>query len=308
MFRDLRARTGVLPLVAAAACWGTATVISKRAVEEIAPLTLLPIELAVSVTVLTAAVAVTRERISWSPELRDLGLLGVLNPGVAYALSLAGLARITASMSVLLWGIEPLLILAIAYWVLSERVSFRAGSCAAAALLGVGLVVFQPGNGATAVGVALTVAGVAACAAYTVLSSKYLAEASSLSVVLVQQIGALGFALVLLLGSLVVSAPSSLAAVSATAWLSALVAGTLYYGVAFWFYIAGLKRVSAGHAAIFINLVPVFGLAASYALLDERLVSRQWVGALIIIGAVITVTAARERPPAVGESETTAAP
>ena len=40
--------------------------------------------------------------------------LGVLNPGVSYALGLAGLARITASASALLWATEPILILLIA--------------------------------------------------------------------------------------------------------------------------------------------------------------------------------------------------
>jgi drug/metabolite transporter (DMT)-like permease len=295
MFCGLRAHKYVLSLVAAAACWGTATVISKRAVEEIAPLTLLPIELAVSVTVVSLVVAMRRERIRWSPELRGLGVLGVLNPGLSYALSLAGLARVTASMSVLLWAVEPLLILAFAYWVLAERVSFRTAFYAASALVGVGLVVFQSGNRATAFGVALTIAGVASCAVYTVLSSKYLAEASSLSVVLVQQVAALAFAVALLLASLVVAAPGSLAGVSGTAWLSALAAGALYYGVAFWFYVSGLRGVSAGHAAIFINLVPVFGLAASYAALHERMIVRQWVGALVIVGAVIAMTVVQAR-------------
>jgi drug/metabolite transporter (DMT)-like permease len=198
-------------------------------------------------------------------------------------------------MSVLLWAIEPLLILAFAYWVLGERVSFRIGVCVAAALVGVGLVVFQPGNRATVLGVALTFAGVASCAVYTVLSSKYLAEASSLSVVLVQQVAALAFAIALLLGSLVVAAPGALAGVSDTAWLSALAAGALYYGVAFWFYVSGLRGVSVGHAAIFVNLVPVFGLAASYAGLHERMIVRQWLGALVIVAAVIAMTVVRAR-------------
>ncbi len=165
-------------------------------------------------------------------------------------------------------------------------------------LLGVGLVVFRPGNEATASGVVLSVAGVAACAVYTFLSSKYLAEASSLSVVLVQQVAAFVFSLVLLLGSLVVADPRSVADVSGTAWLSAIAAGILYYGVAFWFNVNGLKRVRAGDAAIFINLIPVFGLAVSYAVLGERLIARQWVGAVIIIGAVITMTSFKNEPSA----------
>ena len=56
-----------------------------------------------------------------------------------------------------------------------------------------------------------------------------------MSVVFVQQITALLFAVVLLVGSLVLSDPGSLAGVSTTAWGSAIAAGAIYYGVAFWY-------------------------------------------------------------------------
>jgi probable blue pigment (indigoidine) exporter len=295
MFRVLRAHSHSLSLVAAAACWGTAAVISKRAVDEIDPLTLLPLELGVSVTVLATATLVTRERVTWSPRLRRLSLLGVLNPGLSYALSLAGLAHMTVSVSVLLWAIEPILILALAYWVLKERIAIGTASCAAAALVGVGLVVFQAGNRASGLGIALTVAGVGACAIYTVLSSKFLADASTLSVVLVQQAVALAFALLLFGCSFVFGNPHSLSDVSATAWTSALAAGVLYYGLAFWFYVTGLKGVTAGNAGLFINLVPVFGIAAGYVALDERLLERQWIGAAFIIGSIVAMTLRRGR-------------
>ena len=39
-------RSNVLALTLAAACWGIGTVVSKRAIDEIPPLTLLPIQLA----------------------------------------------------------------------------------------------------------------------------------------------------------------------------------------------------------------------------------------------------------------------
>jgi probable blue pigment (indigoidine) exporter len=274
-----------LSLVVAAACWGGATVISKRAVEEIEPLTLLPLELTVSVVVLGLAMAMRRGRVGWSPEMRRLSALGVLNPGLAYALSLAGLARVDASVSVLLWALEPVLILGVAFVVLRDRVPRPVAWSAGAALAGVVLVVFQPGH-ASAPGIALTIAGVAACAVYTVLSSRCLVEATTVSVVFVQQVTALLFALVLLIGSLVLSDPASLAGVSATAWLSAVAAGALYYGVAFWFYLAGLRGVTASVAGVFINLVPVFGITASYIALGERLSGRQWIGAIVVIGAV----------------------
>jgi hypothetical protein len=80
-----------------------ATVISKRAVDETEPFTLLPIELALSVLVLSTATAVSGRRVRGSPEVGRLALLGVLNPGLSDAL---GLARITASMALLLWAAE----------------------------------------------------------------------------------------------------------------------------------------------------------------------------------------------------------
>jgi drug/metabolite transporter (DMT)-like permease len=47
----------------------------------------------------------------------------VLNPGIAYALSLNGLVSITASLAVLLWALEPILILILASVFLGERIT-----------------------------------------------------------------------------------------------------------------------------------------------------------------------------------------
>lgn len=286
MLRVVRVHRFPLLLVAAAGCWGVATVGSKRAVDEIAPLTLLPIELTVSVTLLLAVARVSGQWVGWSPEMRRLAGLGVLNPGLAYALSLAGLARVTASVSVLLWAFEPVLILAIAFVVLRQRVSKPIAGFAVVALAGVVLVVFQPGTNGSTPGIALTIAGVAACAAYTLLSSKYLVEASTVGVVLVQQVAALAFAIILFAGSLVVTGAPHLADVSGTAWLSALGAGALYCGVAFCFYVAGLRGVTPGFAGVFINLVPVFGITTGFVVLGERLTGRQLIGGAIVIAAV----------------------
>ena len=200
-------------------------------------------------------------------------------PGLSYALGLAGLARITASMSVLLWAAEPLLILVFAWLLLRQQPT---GGCSPGRCSRWSVCCWScscPSGAGEPLGVAFTVAGVAACAIYTVLSSCLLVEASSLSVVLVQQVAAFVFALVLFSGALVVGEVGSLSNVSPTGWASAVVAGVLYYAVAFWFYINGLRRVRPAVAGMFLNLIPLFGLAASRVLLDERLSGRQWVGA-----------------------------
>jgi drug/metabolite transporter (DMT)-like permease len=121
--------------------------VSKRAVDEIAPLVLLPVQLAVSVIALMIMTWPRGMRVTWSADLWRLGVLGVLNPGVSYALSLLGLAHITASMSVLLWTVEPLLILALAGWFLHEKIARRVAISIGAAFVGVVLVVAKAGMG-----------------------------------------------------------------------------------------------------------------------------------------------------------------
>jgi drug/metabolite transporter (DMT)-like permease len=307
VFIRSRGRSAAAFLITAAACWGGAAVIAKRAVDEIEPLVLLPIELSVSAVVLALVTWVRRQHVVRSPEMRRLTLLGVLNPGLAYALSLAGLARLSASVSVLLWAVEPVMILLIAWVVLRERESTYVAVCAAIALAGVLMVVVQPGGAASTFGVVLTLAGVGACATYTVMSRSLIREASTVPVVLMQQLAALLFAVVLLTVSLPVSGVPSLSGISATAWWSAIVAGALYYGVAFCFYLAGLRNVSAGQAGLFINLVPVFGITAGAVVLDEQLSSRQWIGAMIVIVAVaaVAVGSGSSSPPSPASASST---
>lgn len=120
--------------------------------------------------------------------MTKLAALGLLNPGLAYALGLLGLASITASMSVLLWATEPLLTMLLAVLVLRERIATATGVAVAAALARVLLVVYAPGASGAVAGVAFAVAAVMACALYAVLTRRLLLDDSSLVVVLVQQI------------------------------------------------------------------------------------------------------------------------
>jgi probable blue pigment (indigoidine) exporter len=160
---------------------------------------------------------------------------------------------------------------------------------------GVLLIVVQSGAGGAAFGVVLTLAGVGACAAYTVICRKLLlAEDSTLTVVLVQQSCALAYAVVLFAGARLFGVRPSVMQVSGWAWLSAVASGVFYYAIAFYLYLSGLRRVSATVAGIFINLIPVFGITAAYLLLAERLTIRQWIGACVVVGAVGAATLVRK--------------
>lgn len=282
-------RSAAAPLVAAAACWGLGTVVTKQVVDNVAPLTLLPVQLAASCVFLLGVALIRRERLVWTSPVRRLAALGVLNPGLAYALGLVGLTTITASLAVLLWAAEPVLILLLAALVLRERMSFALAVFLAVALVGVLLVVYQPGATGDAVGIALTLVGVGCCALYTVLTRRLLLDDSSLTVVLAQQVAALVFAALLATAVGALGGPGwDLGQVGAGAWLAAASSGVLYYGLAFWLYLAGLRHVQASYAGAFLPLIPVFGIAAGY-LIGERLEPRQWVGAAVIVAATAAI-------------------
>lgn len=280
-------RAAAAALVAAAACWGIGTVVSKQVVDDVAPLTLLPVQLAVSCALL-ATIAVARgEPFTWTPPVRRLAALGVLNPGLAYALGLVGLTTITASMYVLLWATEPVLILLLAALVLREHIPAARAAAVAVAVLGVMLVVYQPGATGAAAGVTLTLVSVGFCALYTVLTRRLLLDDSSLTVVLTQQAAALAFAVVLAtVVDLFGDTGWDLAGLDVTALLGAGASGVLYYGLGFWFYLAGLRHVPASYAGAFLPLIPVFGVAAGFVV-GERLESWQWLGAAVILAATV---------------------
>jgi drug/metabolite transporter (DMT)-like permease len=289
-----------LVLILAAACWGFGTVVSKRAVEEIPPLTLLPIQLAASLLVLAALMRWRRVPFRDPDASPLLGRLGLLNPGLAYALSLIGLVHITASLSVLLWALEPLFILFLATWFLRERIGPMLIALSLLALGGMLLVIYQPGSTGTLLGVALTVAGVACCAIYTVATRRWLASADSTAqVVLAQQVHALALGLVVVSGLWLAGGAVRPAAVSPAGWASAVGSGVLYYALAYWLYLSGLRNVPASIAAASFYMIPVFGVAGGVLLLGDRLEPHQWAGGVVVLAALATIlrrTAAGSAP------------
>ena len=287
-------RNEALYLVAAAACWGIGTVVSKQAVAELPPLTLLAMQLATSVLFL-AVVARSRgggrSARSGNPLLARLGLL---NPGVAYALSLAGLTQISASTSVLLWASEPILILALAALVLRERVGLIVVGSAVVAVAGLVLVVFDPAAAGSPVGVALTVAGVVACAIYSVAVRWALPGAtdSTFEVVSGQQRHALGLSLVLLACSAIAGQAVAPVGLSAIGLASAIGSGLLYYSFAYLCYLSALRRMPVSVAAASFFLIPIFGVIGAL-LAGERLEPIQWFGAVLVVAAVALITTRR---------------
>jgi drug/metabolite transporter (DMT)-like permease len=289
-------------LVAAAASWGVGTVVSKRAVEEISPFTLLPLQLAASLVLLSVLMRMAGMPLRGSPA--NLARLGILNPGIAYALGLAGLTWISASLSVLLWALEPLLILLLAGIFLREGITGRLVALSLVAALGMALILFDPASGGQWPGIALTLLGIGCCAAYTIVARRFVATSDSTAqVVLAQQAYALGFAM--LVGAIAAVAGGSAGlGVSPVGLASAVASGVLYYAAAYWFYLSALRRVPASLAASSFYLIPIFGVAGGALLLGDRLDPIQWLGVVTVAAAVALIVS---RPVAAAGPEPEAA-
>ncbi|HEY7971227.1 MAG TPA: DMT family transporter [Candidatus Limnocylindrales bacterium] len=274
-------------VVLAAASWGIGTVLSKRAVGELPPLTLLAAQLLVSVAILSIAVWWTGHSLRGTD--RRLALLGALNPGLAYALSLAGLTLISASASVLIWAMEPILILLLAAIVLGERPGTAIGALSLLAFAGLVVALGIQADGAAIVGVALSLAGVLCCVVYSVATRRWIAASpSTLGVVASQQAVALVVVLVALVVAGVGGWSIAPTLVTVPGLASVVASGLLYYAAAYLLYLNALRVLPVSIAAISFYLVPVFGVAAAIAA-GESLSASQWLGALLTIAAVLAV-------------------
>jgi probable blue pigment (indigoidine) exporter len=287
-------------LIGAAICWGLGTVLTKYALGGFDASLLLPFQLTCSVLLLGAFLLATGSSVRGIQHSMKVAALGVLNPGIAYALGLIGLAQINASISVIIWATEPVLIVLMAFVFLHERLPLWSVLCLASAMAGVELIIEAPSQGDSLTGVVLTFSADLACALYSILLRRMNLTDGTLPVVFLQQTSALAFAVVVLF----IAPGQSLGTINATPSqvASAIVAGALYYGVACLLYVAGLRRTSAARAGMSLTLIPVFGLSFSAVLLGEALDTGQFVGSIVVIGSM-TVLARRSAGQSLRRSE-----
>ena len=281
----------VLAAILSAACWGSATVMSKGVLDHMPPMTLLAIQLTASISVLWLAVLGLRFRVLLDRPTRRASFSGVLEPGLAYTLGITGLALTTASNAALIGAAEPLFILFLAWLVLKERPGPPIVLLAAIATLGLVLVVVPntadlAGQGSL-VGGALILAGTLFAAFYVIATRRLVGTIDPLPLSALQQ----SVGLIWTLGVLVIALLAGLATLGlgGLPWpvlLVAAVSGVIQYALAFWLYLFALQSLPANIAGFYLTLIPVFGIAAAFVFLGEALSGPQWIGAILIIASV----------------------
>lgn len=278
-----------LLLVSSCALWGAATVFSRGLLSSIPPIALLVLQLAPSVMLLWLVVWLSGACMPPRKVVLGHALLGLLNPGVSYTLSLMGLALISASVSSLLWAAEPLMIAGLAAMLLAEPVRARLLAVMLAGMAGVALVVgggMSTAGGVHPAGVLLLLAAVLCCAFYTVFSRKWSDRADPAVAVAIQQSAGLLWAMSLLFADTGHGGPADVAALSWRLIAAAAASGVMYYALAYLLYMTALRNVSAAVAGNYFNVIPLVAVGLAYVFLGETLEPLQIAGAAVILGSV----------------------
>ena len=265
----------------------------KRAMMELAPLTVVMWRFLLSASVFCLLLAVTPgPRLPPRSEWRRVLVLGLLAGPLNQVLFFQGLSRSSAAHAALLYGLTPLGVYGLGLWRGQERASTRAVLGILTALTGV--VVLLLGRGLASArgllsGDLLILAAVIAWIAFTTEGKPFAAAHGPVRSTAWSMVAA---ALLLLPVAPFALEPTrvlaaSPAALGSIAYLAVLTSVLAYL---IWYY--ALTKVPASHVAIFSNLQPVMTALAAWLLLGEELPGELLVGgALVVVGVRLTQSA-----------------
>jgi drug/metabolite transporter (DMT)-like permease len=280
---------GSLLMIASAAAWGMGTVMSKYSLDLLPPMPLLAVQLTASIAVLWLLTLWRYPRAIRSWQDIRVGWTGMLEPGLAYALSITGLVMTSASSASLIFATEPIFIILISVVFLREKVRPLVWLTVAVVVLGAALVSSDDAGGGAQnlLGDMLLVLATASAALYVIFSRRSVETRAPMPVAAVQQ--SFGLLLVLVLLPFFAASYSGFdfGAVTIGTWTWAMLTGVVQYALAFFLYLTALRDLRASQAALYLTLIPVFGVAGAALFLGEAMTGIQLLGAGMIIGALV---------------------
>jgi len=284
-------------MVAAAASWSAATVLTKVVLHQLAPLDLLGVELFSSAAVMVLAVAV-RGRPYLPRRRRTFVMLGALEPALSFALFDFGLARTGAADAALLVAAESLFGVLIARLVLGERISRPT-----ALLLGLGFTgsvlvgLGEAGHATSLFGDVLVLGGSLTAAAYGVGARRFSEGEDNLAATATQLVAAaLLSAPLVVLGA--ATGSSHLTSANASHLIGGVAVGLTGGALPFLAFNFAIRNLAVAGAGLVLNLIPVVGAGLAVLVLGERLGPAELAGGALVVLAAAGAGLAAESAPA----------
>lgn len=286
------AQQGVVAATLAAFCWGSATVMSKHALDDVSPVSLLTLQLTASTVFLWLVVLFRQIGVPPLMALAPIAILGLLEPGLAYLLGLIALTDVGAGSATLILASEAIMIVMVSALLFRQipGAMFAVLSVIAFAGLIMALGLWDAGNEQNGIfGVTLMFLATASAAVYVVLSGRIASTQHPIVAVCAQQSVALAAVLVILPIEIFGTEAGVSMPKSPETWFVVITSGIIQYGIAFSLYMYALARIPANLAGTFLNLIPVFGLSIAFVALGETLSMIQLAGATITILALTMI-------------------
>lgn len=202
---------------------------------------------------------------------------------------------VTASVASLLSTTNPLWTALFAWLVLGIGLSRRQALGMAIAFLGFLVILLLGGPSVSfsvrnTIGVLIFTVSPLSWGLYSVLAKPLLARYSSMQLVAVTTIIGTIFLLPLLLSG----TPARLAHLSGSGWLLLLWVGVITLWLAYLFWFRGLRALQPSQVAVYIYLVPCFGVLAARLFLHEPITAFVLIGgATILAGVIVTNSPSR---------------
>ena len=286
------ATTAIAPII-----WGTTYLVTSELLPAGKPFTAATLR-ALPAGLILLAIARTLPRGSWW--WRSV-VLGTLNIGAFFAFLFISAYRLPGGVSATLGSIHPLIVAVLAVVILHEAFSRRAFTAAAVGLVGVAMLVLTPDAALDPIGVLAGLAG-GLCTAFGVILTKKWGRPTSLIAFTSWQLIAGGLVLsIAMLAFEGVPTHVTVTNVAGYAWL-AIPGGAVAYLL--WF--RGILALPPARVTLLGFLAPLVATVLGWIVLGQTLAPLQWLGVLLIVGAVLLGASAPRRatvPP--GQAEIT---
>jgi drug/metabolite transporter (DMT)-like permease len=282
-------------LVAAMAMWGGTWIAGRVIAQELtAPLAVASLRFVLAGLTIAGVMLATGGNIPLPQGKREwglvwaLGFFGIFLYGLCFFF---GLQHITAGRGALVVALNPVVIVIFAWLLGKERMNPRKALGSLIALAGC-LTVIGNGDplallhGTVGIGELLIIGCVVTWTAYTFIGWQATGVFSAHATTLYAS-----FTGAILLGlAALVHGHIDLSAWSWRVWSGMLFLAIFGTAIAYTWFTEAVHKLGAGHASVFINLVPVFAVLQAAVLLDERLGLPVLFGGLLVIAGVWLTT------------------
>ena len=256
-------------------------------ISEIGPLAFLTFQLVGSLIFLGSIAAMRSQPFVVGSAWRLLTIAGVIL-GLGSIGTVMALVYIPVGEASVIWAMQPFGMIVLAWLLLGERTPIATVLLCVVGVAGVIVIVASGAQGSAenrllgSIFASFTAIG---AAAYTVWMRQLRSSVDPLIALIVVQASTL----IVAACAWAVSVTTGLVSGVVPDWGDATAAmgtGVIYYGVAYYVFLLGLRHVEAGKAGMFLNLVPVFTILLALAVLGEELSALQWMGSAVVVVAV----------------------